>query len=60
MDKIHFTPVHPGEVLQDELDEIEGIKKVNVSAEKGIATIEYDEKIVDKMKIIEIIIINRL
>jgi addiction module HigA family antidote len=23
MGKMHFTPVHPGEVLQDELDEIE-------------------------------------
>ncbi len=23
MGKIHFTPVHPGEVLQDELEEIE-------------------------------------
>ncbi len=23
MNKIHFTPVHPGQVLQDELEEIE-------------------------------------
>jgi len=22
MDKIHYTPVHPGEVLQDELEEV--------------------------------------
>ena len=22
MSKVHFTPVHPGEVLQDELEEI--------------------------------------
>ena len=22
MNKLHFTPVHPGEVLQDELEEI--------------------------------------
>ncbi|MBT4540640.1 heavy-metal-associated domain-containing protein [Candidatus Woesearchaeota archaeon] len=42
-------------LIKDELDELEGIKNVNVSAEKGIATIEYDESKVDKMKIIEII-----
>jgi plasmid maintenance system antidote protein VapI len=23
MNKLHFTPVHPGEVLKDELEEIE-------------------------------------
>ena len=42
-------------LIKDELDELEGIKNVNVSAEKGIATIEYDESKVDEMKIIEII-----
>lgn len=42
-------------LIKDELDELEGIKAANISAEKGIATIEYDEDKVDKMKIIEII-----
>jgi len=42
-------------LIKDELNELEGIKAVNISAEKGIATVEYDENKVDKLKIIEII-----
>ena len=42
-------------IIKDELDELKGIKKVDISAEKGIATIEYDDSKVDKMKIVEII-----
>jgi copper chaperone CopZ len=42
-------------LIGDELKELKGIKNFNISAKKGIATVEFDEKIVDKMKIIEII-----
>ena len=42
-------------LIKDEFDELEGIKKADISADKGIATIEYDDSKIDKMKIIEII-----
>ena len=42
-------------LIKDELDELEGIKTADISAENGNATVEYDENKVDKMKIIEII-----
>ncbi len=42
-------------LINDALGEIEGVKKSNVSQEKGIVEVEYDENKVDKMKIIEII-----
>lgn len=35
MNKIHFTPVHPGEVLQDELEEI-GLTQTALAKHIGI------------------------
>ena len=35
MNKIHFTPVHPGEVLQDELEEI-GLTQTALAKHIGV------------------------
>ena len=35
MNKIHFTPVHPGEVLQDELEEI-GLTQTALAKNIGV------------------------
>ena len=35
MNKIHFTPVHPGEVLQDELEEV-GLTQTALAKHIGI------------------------
>lgn len=42
-------------LIKDSLEETDGIKKAEVSNEKGMAEITFDEKLIDEKKIKDII-----
>ena len=42
-------------LIKDSLEETDGVKHVDISAQKGSATVEFDEKKITKEKIIFVI-----